>query len=336
MKKLSDFNRIKLLPMVTPIQPLTRLSDYLGGPQIYVKRDDLNFIGEGGNKLRKLEFHIGEAKARGANVIIATGALQSNLARVTAAVALSQGFGCELILKSKVRRYDDDYQYNGNVLLDKILDVRTYNVSSDADMLKTVRRLEDKLRDAGKKPYIIPFGASDALGSLGYVSCANEIADQMREMDLRFDYVVLPNGSSGTHAGLLAGFKALDVDIDIKGYSVLDNDSVTADNTLELARDTLKLLDSRAKIGSSDVLVDDRCLGDGYGIPTRRMIETVRLVAEKEGLFLDPVYGGKAFAGLIGGIKMGKYRRNQKILYLMTGGVPGLYAYRKEFYSGSH
>jgi len=336
MKKLSDFPRIELLPMVTPIQHLKRLSDSLGGPQIYVKRDDLNFIGEGGNKLRKLEFHLGEAKARGANVIIVMGALQSNLARATAAASLAKGFNCELILQSKVRRYDDDYVNNGNILLDKILGVRIYNVSSDADMMKAARRLESRLLDDGKKPYIIPFGASDALGSLGYVSCATEIESQMKELDLHFDYVVLPNGSSGTHAGLLAGFKASGTDIAVKSYSVLNNDDLAHERTLDLTKDILKLIGSKAKVASSDVMVDDRHLGDGYGIPTRRMIETVRLVAEREGLFLDPVYGGKAFAGLISGIKMGKYRKNHKVLYLMTGGTPGLYAYRKEFYTGNH
>jgi len=331
MKTINHFPRHILMPQPTLITKLKRVSAKLAGPNIYIKRDDTNFLGGGGNKLRKLEFYLGAALAEGCDTILAMGAWQSNHARLSAAAALSAGFECEIILGKKVARYDNDYEQNGNILLDRIMGVKIHETTAEVDLMAAAIARKIELEGLGKKVYIIPFGGSSALGSLGYVGCIEEIAQQSQQSGIDFDYIIAANGSSGMHAGLLAGNLISRSTTKVICYNVLKPIADTLPVTLQITQETLNLLESDIQLAVDDVLLNDSYLGAGYGQPTQAMREAVNLVAYEEGLFLDPVYSGKAFAGLIDDIRGGKFKAGQNILFIMTGGAPGLYAYQSEF-----
>ena len=325
---LDNFNRFELLSDVTPIQYLSRLSELLKGPQIYVKRDDLNILGGGGNKLRKLEFFLGDAIAQGADTIITTGATQSNHARLTAASSRKAGLECELVLSHTVPRYDVDYLTNGNILLDQLFGANIHKLDREDNQAEFVQELYKKLRQQGKSPYIIPTGGSNALGCLGYVCCIDEIAKYSAKNQLKFNYITVVNGSSGTHAGLMAGVKAFNYPTTVIGYTVVRPIQETLPITLDIANKGLQLFAPALAITSEDIILDDNYLGDGYGIPSIAMQEAVQLMAQTEGLLLDPVYTGKAFAGVLSDIRSGKFRPSDKLLFIMTGGSVGLHAYK--------
>jgi D-cysteine desulfhydrase len=332
MVDLSRFARIRLLDEPTPIQELKRLNAELGGVRIFVKRDDFTAIGGGGNKLRKLEFLLGEAKAQGADTVITVGARQSNHARLTAAASARAGFRCELVLLRTVPRDDADYVNNGNILLDDLFGATVHDLPKDSDVGALMAQRFEALTKEGRKAYFAPVGGSSAAGCLGYVSCALEIEAQSERMGLKFANVITANGSSGTHAGLAAGFAASGRGAAFsKSYAVYYDDAKTRGITLNIARDTLKHLGSNVALTESDIVVDGDHRGEGYGIPTDGMRAAVRLMASTEGLLLDPVYSGKAFAGLLHDVRAEKYKRGDNVLFLMTGGVPGLFAYRKAF-----
>lgn len=329
---LSNFARMKLLDGPTPIQELKRLNAELGGVRIFVKRDDFTAIGGGGNKLRKLEFLLGEAKAQGADTVITVGARQSNHARLTAAACAHAGIRCELVLPRVVARSDADYVNNGNVLLDDLFGATVHDLAGNADVGSFVGERLASLSRAGRTAYFAPVGGSSAVGCLGYVACAQEIETQSAQMGLKFSHVITANGSSGTHAGLAAGFAASGRGAAFaKSYAVYYDATKTHAITLQKARETLALLDPKASLGEDDILVDGNHRGEDYGIPTQGMIAAVRLMAGGEGLLLDPVYSGKAFAGLLHDIANGGYKSGENLLFLMTGGVPGLFAYRSAF-----
>jgi L-cysteate sulfo-lyase len=342
-KPLIDPTRFPQFPLVggpTPIQRLDRLESQLGdalrGVRLYVKRDDHMPLGGGGNKLRKLEFLIGRALADGANTLITMGGLQSNHARLTAAAAARAGLACELMLARPVPRGDADYERNGNVLLDGIFGARVHDFHGAVDTLALAGERAKVLRSEGRHASVIPTGGSTPLGSLGYVRCAEEITAQSQALGVAFDAVVLANGSSGTHAGLAAGFAALGRGASIvRSYAVLYDEGKTLDATRKLAREALALLDGYsdkpARIADEDIRIDGSHRGEGYGIPTDGMMAAVRLMARTEGLLLDPVYSGKAFAGLLADIQAGRYAAGQNLLFVMTGGAPGLFAYRTAF-----
>jgi L-cysteate sulfo-lyase len=310
---LHRFPRFSLLEGATPIQPLARLNRQFGGVEVFVKRDDLNWLGGGGNKLRKLEFLVGEAIAQDADTIITVGARQSNHARLTAAAAARAGLKCELVLTRLVPRYDDDYLENGNIVLNGLFGAHVHDLPGDANALAFAEERATALRAEGRKVYVCPLGGSSPAGCLGYADCAAEIVAQSEQMGVPFDYIVGPNGSGGMHAGLVAGMIAL------------------GRTTPDKANQTIRLIDPTLSVPSEAVVVDGSQLGDGYGIPTEAMLRAVRLLASTEGLLLDPVYSGKAFAGLLQGIETGAYRAGQRLLFVMTGGLPGLYAYRSAF-----
>jgi D-cysteine desulfhydrase len=332
MIDLSRFERIRLLDGPTPIQELKRLNAELGGVRIFVKRDDFTAIGGGGNKLRKLEFLLGEAKAQGADTVITVGARQSNHARLTAAASAHAGFQCELVLLRTVPRDDADYVNNGNIVLDNLFGATVHDLPRDSDVAALVAQRFDALARDGRKAYFAPVGGSSAVGCLGYVSCAMEIEAQSERMGLTFANVITANGSSGTHAGLAAGFAASGRGAAFsKSYAVYYDAKKTREITLTIARDTLKHLGSGIALHENDIIVNGDHRGEGYGIPTEEMRAAVRLMASREGLLLDPVYSGKAFAGLLHDIRGGRYERGDNVLFLMTGGVPGLFAYQSVF-----
>jgi D-cysteine desulfhydrase len=330
---LAAYPRVALLEGPTPIQKLSRLSDLpeLNGCQLYVKRDDLTGLGGGGNKLRKLEFLLGEALAEGADTLVTWGGLQSNHARLTAAVAARHGLACELILTPSAVRTDDDFCHNGNVLLDALFGAKVHRLARGVLPDAYATQLVDTLKGQGKKPFVMPLGGSSPRGSLGYAACAGEILRQAQALGVHFEHIIVPNGSAGTHSGLLAGVTLAGASTQILGYSVLATEEQAATTTLEKARQVLQLLDRSTTLADHSIRVDGSQRGDAYGAPTEAMLEAVRLLASQEGLLTDPVYGGKAFAGLLAAVRRGDYPAGSNLLFVMTGGMPGLFAYRRAF-----
>jgi L-cysteate sulfo-lyase len=334
---LATFPRISLFAAPTPIQRLDHLEQYLGdacpGIRIFVKRDDhMELGGGGGNKLRKLEFHLGAARAEGADTIITVGGVQSNHARLTAAAAAKLGLACELMLTRAVPRTADAYEDNGNVLLSDLFGAQVSIFEAGTDPLARAQERAEALRAAGRKVYVMPSGGSTAVGALGYVRCALEIVDQEQALGERFSKIVVANGSSGTHAGLCAGFTMLARGATmVQSYSVLADVGPTRQRTLQLVHDTLKLIGDSRVPSEEEIEIDGAFRGPGYGIPTDSMIKAVRLLAAHEGLLLDPVYSGKAFAGLLAAIRQGRYAPGDSVLFVMTGGTPGLYVYQSVF-----
>lgn len=328
---LDRFPRFALLDGPTPITRLFRLEKALNaasnGVRIWVKRDDLMGVGGGGNKLRKLEFLIGDALAQGCDTFITTGGLQSNHARLSAAAAGLAGLACELMLADLVPRRDADYRSNGNLLLDDLFGARVHRLAAGADPLEAAHARADVLSREGRSAYVVGNGGSSPLGTLGYAACALEILDQERVLGVRFDRIVVPNGSSGTHAGLASGLAAAGEEpARLLSFTVLDPLAKASDQTRSLAKASLDLISER-QLSSNAIMVDGSQRGEAYGMPTDAMIEAVRLMAQTEGLLLDPVYSGKAFAGVLAKIRAGVWE-DRDILFIMTGGTPGLFAYR--------
>ena len=303
----------------------------LNGCNLYVKRDDLTGLGGGGNKLRKLEFLLGEALAEGADTLVTWGGFQSNHARLTAAVAARQGLACELILTPSAVRTDNDFCHNGNVLLDDLFGAKVHRLARGVTPNAYADELVAKLKDQGKKPFVMPLGGSSPRGSLGYAACAAEILHQADALGLQFDQIIVPNGSAGTHSGLLAGVTLARSATSIVGYSVLADEDQALATTQEKTRQTLHLLNHEATVGVSAINVDGSQRGEAYGAPTEAMLEAVRLLASQEGLLIDPVYGGKAFAGMLAAVRRGDFPAGSNLLFVMTGGLPGLFAYRSAF-----
>lgn len=335
---LSRFARFTLLDAEpTPIQPLDNLNRVLADEgrhvRLFVKRDDLIPVGGGGNKLRKLEFLIGDAIAQGADTILTFGGRQSNHARQTAAAAARAGLACELVLSRVVPRdHDLDYDANGNVLLDALFGATIHDLPRDADAQAFARERVAALKAQRRSVYVAPSGGSSPVGCLGYVGCASEIALQSAHHAVAFAQVVVAGGSNGTQAGLVAGFAAMGSDPAlVKSYTVLAPLEAARAEVLDKARATAALLEPAPEISPEAVVVDGAHRGPGYGIPTDGMREAVRLMARSEGLLLDPVYTGKAFAGLLHDVRAGAYPDGASVLFLMTGGTPGLFAYRSAF-----
>ncbi|KLD74720.1 cytochrome C biogenesis protein CcmE [Xanthomonas hyacinthi DSM 19077] len=332
---LDRLPRIPLLDTVTAVHRLERVEERLGlarrGIRLSIKRDDVMALGGGGNKLRKLEYHLGHARDIGADTIITVGGVQSNHARLTAAAAARHGFACEMLLARMVPKDGDDYEKNGNVLLDALFGAKVTLLPRGENALVHATARAEALQAGGHVVVILPPGGSTPRGALGYARCAREIAQQEDALDLRFDRIIVPNGSSGTHAGLVAGFAALGRQPErVMAYSVLAARDAAATTTLGLARDALALLGSQAELSDAHVRIDGAQLGDGYGVPTVAMKDALRLMASAEGILLDPVYSGKAFAGLVQSLRDGTVRDGEHVLFIATGGQPGLYAYRED------
>jgi L-cysteate sulfo-lyase len=326
---LSRFPNTQLRGGPSPIVALPRLSQRLGGAEIYVKRDDVDGLGGGGNKLRKLEFLIGEAQATGADTIITVGGRQSNHARLTAAAAARVGMKCELVLSRLVPIEDEDYVENGNVVLDRLFGAVIHDIPGNASALQFAEERAATLRREGRKVYVCPLGGSSPVGCLGYVACANEIFDQSKESGIDFDHIVVANGSGGMQAGLVAGAIAAGVSPRrVVGHTVLAPLEKAYATTCEKVQQTLGLIDSGLTASGDDVVLHGDQLGNGYGLPTDSMLRAVNLLASLEGLLLDPVYSGKAFAGLIQSVENGQFAAGQKVLFIMSGGTPSLFAYR--------
>lgn len=329
--QLSRFPRRRYTNGATPLQPLPRLSEYLGGPTIWVKRDDLAGLAPGGNKTRKLEFLVADALAQGADTLITVGAVQSNHCRITASAAAKEGLKCRLLIEERVPgSYDENA--NGNNFLFDLLGVEKIEVvPGGSDLAAGMARMASDLEAEGRNGYVIPGGGSNALGSLGYVACAQELQQQAFEEGVAFDAAVVASGSGGTHSGLVAGMAILGSTVPIIGVSVRAERHAQASKILDHARETAALLGSDVEIGESRVVVLDDYVGEGYSYPTDSMAEAVELFARYEAILLDPVYTGKAAAGLVDLVRKGRFDRDDDVLFVHTGGAPGLYAYLPTF-----
>lgn len=328
---LAQFPRVKFCVAPTPLEPLPALSKSLGGPQIWMKRDDLTGMGLGGNKVRKLEFLAGEALARGADHLVTQGAVQSNHVRQTAAVAAKLGLRCTAVLEHRIETNDPAYLGNGNVLLDQILDVRIEYRPGGTDMQAAIEEVGGRLEAEGARPYLIPGGGSNRVGALGYAGVAFEIVQQANDQGLRIDRLVHATGSAGTQAGLVAGLHALSSPIRVLGIGVRNPRDKQETAVLKLARDTAAYMGVARDLPASAVEANCDYVGSGYGQPTPGMVEAVKLVARTEGIFLDPVYSGKGMAGLIDLIRNDTFKAGENVVFLHTGGAPGLFGYAETF-----
>jgi len=303
---------------------LTRL---LGGPKLYVKRDDCTGLATGGNKTRKLEFLMGDALAQGADTIVTQGAVQSNHVRQTAAAAAKLGLACAILLERRVLDVGADYETTGNVLLDRLYGASIEFRPPGLDMNAEAEALAGRLRDGGAKPYVIPGGGSNRIGALGYVSAGLELIGQANDSDLPIDHVVLATGSAGTQAGLLVGLDGSNSGIDILGISVRQPKAKQEELVYKLANETADSLGVKGGIARDRVVANSDYVGPGYGQLTPEAVEAIKLTAQHEGILLDPVYSGKGMAGLIGLIRQGFFSKDDTVVFLHTGGSAALFAY---------
>ena len=328
---LARFPRVRLFPSPTPLEPLPHLSRELGGPEIWIKRDDCTVVATGGNKVRKLEWLVGEARAQGATHLVTQGAVQSNHVRQTAAVARRFGMKCTALLEHRIETNDRDYLNSGNVLLDRLFDCAIEYRPGGADMNAEAESKGEELRAGGEKVYVIPGGGSNRVGALGYVSCAQELVQQADEMELTIDRLVTATGSAGTQAGLVVGLEGMNAGIPVLGIGVRAPKDRQEANVHRLAEATADYVGVHGGVARSAVVANCDYVGPGYGQPTPGMIEAVKMLARLEGVLLDPVYSGKAMAGLIDLIRKGQIGKQERVVFLHTGGAVGLFGYTKVF-----
>ena len=329
---LARFPRLHFAHLPTPLEPMERISRELGGPNIWIKRDDCTGLSTGGNKTRKLEFLMADAVDRGADTIITQGAIQSNHARQTCAIAAKLDFECHILLEDRTGYHDEAYAHNGNVLLDQLHGATLSIRPAGSDMNAEMEQFAQQLRDDGKKPYIIPGGGSNEIGALGYVNAALELIHQANERSLRIDHLLHATGSTGTQAGLVVGMEAMNSAIPVYGVSVRANKQTQEDNVYALVQRTCEFVGlSPALVARDKIVANSDYVGDGYGLPTASMVEAVKMLASYEGILLDPVYSGKGFAGLIDLIRKGHFKQGENVVFLHTGGSVSLFAYPQVF-----
>lgn len=328
---LAKFPKVRLGHLPTPLEPMDRLSEILGGPRLWVKRDDCTGLSSGGNKTRKLEFLMADAQSKGADTIITQGATQSNHARQTTAAAAKLGMECHILLEDRTGSNDNNYILNGNVLLDRLHGASVSKRSGGTDMNLEMQDFADALIEKGKKPYIIPGGGSNPIGALGYVNCARELTEQASEIGLKIDALVHATGSAGTQAGLVAGLAAIQSSIHLLGIGVRAPKDKQEQMVFDLAQKTADYLDTGIEIERDKVRAICDYVGAGYGLPTDGMIKAVKLLAQSEGLLFDPVYSGKGLDGLLDQIKKGYFAGMDNVVFLHTGGSAALFGYPETF-----
>lgn len=328
---ISAFPRIRLGHFPTPLEFMPRLSEALGGPEIWIKRDDCTGLSTGGNKTRKLEYLMGAALEANADTVLTQGATQSNHARQTAAAAARLGLACHIVLEDRTGSKDRDYRNNGNVLLDHLHGATVEHRPGGGDFNAELEKIAETMRAAGKKPYVIPGGGSNTVGALGYVNCALELVGQLNELGLRCDQLLHGTGSAGTQAGLVAGLRVLNSPIKVLGIGVRVPKEPQEANVFKLAAATAEKIGVPGAVRREDVVANCDYVGDGYGIPATSTIEAIRMLAELEGILLDPVYSGKGMAGLIDLVRKGHFKPTDRIIFLHTGGSAALFGYAGSF-----
>ncbi|TKK38784.1 D-cysteine desulfhydrase [Pantoea agglomerans] len=319
---LHQFPRLELLGAPTPLEHLPRLSDYLGR-DIFIKRDDFTPVAMGGNKLRKLEFLAADALREGADVLLTAGAIQSNHVRQTAAVAARLGLKCVALLENPIGTHAENYLSNGNRLLLDLMDAEVIMVDALHNPAEQLAEQATRLEAQGYRPYIVPVGGSNALGALGYVECAQEIAHQSEGV-VDFAAVVVASGSAGTHAGLAVGLEHLLPETELVGVTVSRQIEAQLPLVERLRQSLAETLEVQAK---APITLWDDYFAPRYGEPNDEGMAAVKLLARLEGILLDPVYTGKAMAGLLDGVSQNRFRREGPLLFIHTGGAPALFAY---------
>lgn len=313
------FPKLSFAHLPTPIEKLPRLSKLLGGPELLIKRDDQTGLAFGGNKTRKLEYLMASAVEEGADTVLSTGAAQSNHCRQTAAAAARCGLACTLVLVGP-----EPEQASANLFLDKILGAKIiWTEKSNRD--ETLQKAYDGAGAEGRKPYLIPYGGSNAVGAYGYYQAYRELHDQMKnEMP---DWIVFATSSGGTQAGLVVG-AGLDSHSKIFGISVDETEDQLKENVISIVQDLAGHMGQGMELSENDILVNAEYTGEGYGIMNERDLEAIHLFAANEGILLDPVYTGRAGAGLIDLVRNGFFKKGERVLFWHTGGTPGLFADR--------
>ncbi len=326
---LAQFPRRRYTEKETPIEFLPRFTSALGGPNVYIKRDDLLGLTGGGNKTRKLEFLVADALAHDADTLITCGAVQSNHCRLTLAAAVKEGLKCRLVLEERVPgSYNPEA--SGNNFLFRLLGVEKIEVvQGGSNMMAAMQKVAEDLTGEGRKGYIIPGGGSNPIGATGYVSCAQEIQGQLFEKEIRIDRLVVASGSTGTHAGLLTGFYGCNMNIPIVGINVSRDPEDQDPMVYGLVQRTAEWVGVKHDIPRDAVVTFGDYWRPKYSVPNKQMVEAVNMMAKREGILLDPVYTGKAMAGFIDLSRKGYFKKGENVLFVHTGGSPGLYAYIK-------
>lgn len=329
--QLAKYPRFPLAYAPTPLERLAHITATVGGPDIFIKRDDCTGLALGGNKTRKLEYLIGAALAEGATDIITEGGLQSNHVRQSAAAAVKARLTCHLVLNRNVAIETAAYQRSGNLLLDHLLGATLHVCAPGEARADRIARLTEDLRRGGRRPYLVPTGGSNAVGALGYARLAGEIVQQATERDLALDYVVVASGSGGTQAGLVAGMAAVNAGIRVIGVDIDDEPEHVTEAVTTIAAECAGLLGCAQALSADAFELACGYAKPGYGLPNEGMKAAVTTLARTEGILLDPVYTGKAFAGLLGLVTQGRFAKRDKVVFVHTGGAPALFAYGDEF-----
>jgi D-cysteine desulfhydrase len=330
---LSQFPRRRYTVGATPIEKLERFSTLFDGPTIYCKRDDLLGLAGGGNKTRKLEFLIADALAQEADTVITCGAVQSNHCRLTLAAANKEGLACHLVLEQRVPGSYSRYASGNNFLFD-LLGVEAVHVADGgSDLVAKMEAVAESLRAQGRRPYIIAGGGSSPIGGLGYVACAQEMLEQLFEMEVNIDAIVCTSGSTGTHGGLLTGLIGNNARIPVIGICINRKQEAQRQAVYDFSLKLAEKLSLKEAPAFEDVIVFDDYIGEGYSLVTEGMLEAVKLLARTEAILLDPVYTGKTMAGMIDLLQKGYFSGMSNILFLHTGGSPALFAYTDSFFS---
>jgi L-cysteate sulfo-lyase len=320
---MNPIPRISIGHLPTPIEELPRLSSLLDGPRVFVKRDDQTGLAFGGNKTRKLEFLLAEAQEQGARMLISGGAIQSNHCRQTAAAAARHGFECTLLLTGEMPS-----RLSANILLDQLFGARIVNIADRRDRERVLQETFDQARAAGKKPYLVPYGGSSPTGALGYAFAMQEFLEQ----GIRADWIVFATSSGGTHAGLVLGQRVFGFEGKVLGISIDESAEWLKQHVSVLASSASEMLGPRIEFDPADVLANDNYCSAGYGVLTESERAAIDLFARSEGLLLDPVYTGRAAAGLVDLIQKGFFKKGETVLFWHTGGQPALFA---DEYAGS-
>lgn len=314
---MKNVARLHFAHLPTRVEELPRLTGFIGGPRVLIKRDDQTGLAFGGNKTRKLEFLVAEAQTQGAQMLISAGAIQSNHCRQTAAAAARFGFECTLVLTGDLPR-----QPSANLLLDEMFGAEIVNVTERADRDRILQETFDEAVATGRKPYLVPYGGSSPVGALGYAFALEELVRQ----DVQADWIVFGTSSGGTHAGLTLGKRVFGFEGNVLGISIDESEDWLKSRVSALASDASELLGERIEFTPADVMATDAYCQAGYGVLTDAEREAVKLFARYEGLLLDPVYTGRAAAGMIDLIRKGFFKSDDTVLFWHTGGQPALFA----------